>query len=78
MTRVLGNTQQRVLRELRRSGEWSIYSSWLWTTPSKTQQVMRSLVKRGKATEAQVTDHMGTYAKFYPVMSTPEVAKEGA
>jgi len=43
----LGSTQKDVLDSLRHYGKWFSGCGWVWDTPSGTERIMKSLVKRG-------------------------------
>jgi hypothetical protein len=51
----LGKVQRSVLEALRRHGSWHGEGwgcGWVWTTPSATRLILRSLVRRGLVTES--------------------------
>ena len=49
-TNGLGTIQADVLKSLQDHGYWSrVGCGWLWDTPSNTERIMESLVRRGLA-----------------------------
>lgn len=47
----LGDTQKTVLALMKQhGGYWYLGCGWLWDTPSGTDKILKSLVKRGLAT----------------------------
>jgi hypothetical protein len=44
--RKLGCLQQEMLRSLKEHGSWYRGCGWLWDTPSHTEKILESLMKR--------------------------------
>jgi len=54
--RPLGDSQQWMLDALRKHGRWSRNCGWLWDTPSGTERILDSLVRRGLARKRWVKE----------------------
>lgn len=54
--RPLGSVQESVLAALKQHKLWHAGCGWLWSTPSETDKIMRSLVRAGVATVEKAKD----------------------
>ena len=45
--KALGKHQCSLLYSLRQHGSWCRRSGWIWDTPSRTERILASLVRRG-------------------------------
>jgi len=47
MTRKLGKIQKELLKSLKMHNYWHCACGWVWDTPSGTERILETLVRRG-------------------------------
>ncbi len=69
--REMGNVQKSVLAALKKHGSWHICCGWVWDTPSNTERILRTLMRRGHVEVHEAGAKFGgsTYPLYKPTPS---------